>query len=709
MSLSQAKMVPLATSPVKSPAIVFIEHSPALGATIMSRDLSTGLVTRLMPWTTTTCPDEPRLSPDGTTVLFTDFLDSGYCGAYEGGLLRVLHIGSGIITNLFSVGLQTSIRYANYSPDGKTVVFSTLNYYTNGQLAATSIETIPAGGSYTSTGVYNAGATGLFAVYSPDGQHFAELSRPCHCIGVMTLSGSHLVTFPATASHSPYDPMSPSWSPDGLHLTYTYARPVPGGLAGAYAPALATINVDGTGDHTLPSSSRGTNASFESSWSADSSEIYYDTAPVNAAGGVAGSSEIDATSADGIRNTRLVTLPKDSSYSPWFHGPEVPAPLPTTFTSVTPTHVLSRTNLGTGGVRDLKVAGVGQVPAGVSAVTLNLTGIASARTYLQVYPRPTTGNAVPLNSSESLAAGQTAAIAVQAAVSADGYVRIRNYAGSTGVIVDVSGYFSQDETHQGYFPLSTPVRALDAAVAGGTERSIDVATLAGAPSGATAVVLNLTAVTAGAATYEAAVPTASGVPVVEAATAPASSNLNLSAHDTRANLVTVPIGPDGRVSIYNYRGSARTIVDVQGFYAAGPGGLAFLPVSPGRVLDTRVGTNTHLSSTAPLLGNGYFDLLLYGTTTTTGGLVSVPADASAAVLTLTAVEPTQDTYLTAYAPAAGSGRPTASNLNPLRGVTTSNLVISKLAGSNGVVRIFNLLGSAPVVADLSGYYSPLPG
>ncbi|MEA3184333.1 MAG: hypothetical protein QOJ74_810, partial [Ilumatobacteraceae bacterium] len=52
---------------------------------------------------------------------------------------------------------------------------------------------------------------------------------------------------------------------------------------------------------------------------------------------------------------------------------------------------------------------------------------------------------------------------------------------------------------------------------------------------------------------------------------------------------------------------------------------------------------------------------------------------------------------------AGSGRPTASNLNLVTGQTIPNMVIAKL-GAGGQISIFNLAGSVDVVVDVLGWF-----
>ena len=82
---------------------------------------------------------------------------------------------------------------------------------------------------------------------------------------------------------------------------------------------------------------------------------------------------------------------------------------------------------------------------------------------------------------------------------------------------------------------------------------------------------------------------------------PVVSNLNFFPGQTVPNLVTVKIGPNGRVNLYNSQGYTHLIADVVGYYTASrpPSGGLFTAVTPGRVLDTRDG-NGHGGSTAPV-------------------------------------------------------------------------------------------------------------
>ena len=85
-----------------------------------------------------------------------------------------------------------------------------------------------------------------------------------------------------------------------------------------------------------------------------------------------------------------------------------------------------------------------------------------------------------------------------------------------------------------------------------------MAGLAGIPSGATAVVLNVTAIAPSAQTHLTVFP--SGSP-------PVVSDLNPAAGAVEANMVVAKVSATGTVSIYNFTGSVNVAVDVAGWYS----------------------------------------------------------------------------------------------------------------------------------------------
>lgn len=232
------------------------------------------------------------------------------------------------------------------------------------------------------------------------------------------------------------------------------------------------------------------------------------------------------------------------------------------------------------------------------------------------------------------------------------------------------------------------------------------------PADAAAVVLNVTAFSWNTGGHLRVFPTGSPLPN--------ASNLNFSPGQTVANLVEVPLGTGGQVSIYNAVGVTDVIVDVEGYVGpeAGVGQGLFHPRTPARIVDTRSGGSftrfpgglTCAGSPPPgnqCLGTDFtLDVQVAGATSQTGELnVVPPAGAEAVVLNVTATGPTQDGYTTVWP--ADQTRPLASNLNFVAGRTVPNRVIVPLStgGTPGHIKIYNPYGFTDVVVDVSGWFT----
>ena len=151
---------------------------------------------------------------------------------------------------------------------------------------------------------------------------------------------------------------------------------------------------------------------------------------------------------------------------------------------------------------------------------------------------------------------------------------------------------------------------------------------------------------------------------------PGTSNLNVSGGQTLPNLVVTEVGVGGTVCIYTH-GGAHLIADVQGWYHRGS--TSYRPVLPVRVKDSRL----------PLDANGWSPPKLSPIATSVidvAGANGVPADATAAVLNITATQPDAPGWITVWP--CGEPPPLASNLNVTAGQTVANLVISEI-GSGG--------------------------
>jgi len=241
----------------------------------------------------------------------------------------------------------------------------------------------------------------------------------------------------------------------------------------------------------------------------------------------------------------------------------------------------------------------------------------------------------------------------------------------------------------GFAPLP-PARVLDTRdgtgghsgrLAPGRPLTLRVAGRGGVPAtGATSVVLNTTVTGPAASGY---------LTVYPGASPPLASNLNYVRGQTVANLVTVPVGPDGAVHLVASAGSPHAIADVVGWY--GPAaGASFGPLPPARVLDTRDGTGL-----AGRLSPGHVVQLALA------GREGVPArGASAVALNLTATGASASGHLTAFpcGPVPGT-----SNVNYPAGATVPNLAIVPLA-PDGSICLQSSAGSPHVVADVVGWY-----
>ncbi|MGX6742273.1 FlgD immunoglobulin-like domain containing protein [Streptomyces xantholiticus] len=269
-------------------------------------------------------------------------------------------------------------------------------------------------------------------------------------------------------------------------------------------------------------------------------------------------------------------------------------------------------------------------------------------------------------------------------------------ADGTGPAATGSGTFKVTggtEAVTGTFQPVQPNRLMDtrtglgvpqAKVGAGQTVTLQVAGAGGVPaSGVTAVVMNVTAMTATATTYVSVYPNGT--------TRTSASNLNVRAGETRPNLVVVPV-VNGKVSFYNNAGSVNLIADVSGYFAASGEGSTYEPVTPNRLMDTRLGLGVPKAK----VGAGQTVTLQV---TGRGG---VPASGvTAVVLNVTGTTATATTYVSVYP--NGLPRTSASNLNVVAGQTAPNLVVVPVV--NGKVSFYNNAGSVNLIADVSGYFT----
>ncbi len=212
------------------------------------------------------------------------------------------------------------------------------------------------------------------------------------------------------------------------------------------------------------------------------------------------------------------------------------------------------------------------------------------------------------------------------------------------------------------------------------------------PSTATAVVANITAVSSTAGGYFTIWPTGTLRPTV--------SSLNFSAgEDAVANLVEIPIGANGDISVYNASGSTDLLIDVEGYVAPASSSQGYFnPLStPVRAADTRTGSGEPLQGKT-LGPSGVINIPVLN-------LGSIPSSGvSAVVANITATNTTNNGgYLTAFPSGGSAGGASTVNFNA--GESVPNRVIVPV-GSNGDISVENApFGSVDVIVDITGWFT----
>ncbi|MGH9134741.1 MAG: hypothetical protein ACRDZZ_12440, partial [Ilumatobacteraceae bacterium] len=291
----------------------------------------------------------------------------------------------------------------------------------------------------------------------------------------------------------------------------------------------------------------------------------------------------------------------------------------------------------------------------------------------------------------NVAGGDVVPNLVLARVGAGGKVRIYNWAGPTHMIADIAGWIGTGGAHTdgAGFAGVTPARLLDSrngigtpkrAFAANETRSVEVAGVAGVPSNATSVVVNITVTEPQGSGFATAFPTGTKLPI--------ASNLNYTAGTTRANLAVVKVGSGGKISLNAAETSAHLIVDVMGSF--GPYGGWVEAIDPVRLVDSRVGLR---APAGPMLGNTTLQIPVRGQ-------AGVPDDATAVILNVTASDTHGYGFFTVWP--TGASEPLASNVNFVGGQTVPNMVMVKL-GSNGSINVKDSVNAANLIIDVFGY------
>ena len=371
-------------------------------------------------------------------------------------------------------------------------------------------------------------------------------------------------------------------------------------------------------------------------------------------------------------------------------------------TAIGPAESIGR--VAAGSILELPVTGVGAVPVDhVTAVAVNLAITEPDRpSFVQALPT----NRAPIDGYSNLNVdlpGQTRANFAIIPVGSDGRISLYTIADSH-LIVDVLGWFeaAPTATDRGRFvELDTPERTLDTRVDAparpiGSGGVLDVPMPTGVPlEQVEALVITLTAASPTGPGWLQAIPT--GRRDVIGTT----STVNTAAGSTVANTAIVPVTGGGiSIAAFFASGHAHVVVDVVGYIsAAGAPSTTegrYVPVRPGRVLDTRLGGGSLRDRGAAVAD-----------ASTLAG--SVPSDATAIVWNMAIVDAARPGFLRAWAD--GAPEPDTSALNwSTPGETRAGAVIAAAGDATTRFRVDDGDQDAPgrlgdLLADAFGYFT----
>jgi hypothetical protein len=241
------------------------------------------------------------------------------------------------------------------------------------------------------------------------------------------------------------------------------------------------------------------------------------------------------------------------------------------------------------------------------------------------------------------------------------------------------------DTREGLGPFGKPPLA-----AGETRSFALPAATCGIPATASAYALNVTVVPKGPLGYITL--WAAGQPQ------PYVSTLNSVDGRIKANAALVPAGTNGGISVFA-TDATELVLDINGYFVppgAAVSGLAFYPLAPCRVLDTRLAAGP---LGGPILSSG-----VERSFPVRSSNCGVPPTALAYSINATVVPAEPLGYLTLWP--TGENRPHVSTLNAPTGTIVANAAIIR-AGTGGAMSAY-ATNPTHLVVDINGYFAP-PG
>ncbi len=266
-----------------------------------------------------------------------------------------------------------------------------------------------------------------------------------------------------------------------------------------------------------------------------------------------------------------------------------------------------------------------------------------------------------------------------------------NYSGSSGSLSQLVNPIPSPLQ----FVAVTPCRLMDTRLTGGpipsgTFRSFPIPQEGGCniPTSAAAYSLNVSVVPQGSLGYLTIWPTGEGQPVV--------ATLDSLDGRIKADAAIVPAGSNGAVSVYVTQ-TSNVILDINGYFAAASGStLAFYPLTPCRVADTRSSSYPQGLGAPFLPGLQQRDFPILNATS-----CNIPSSAAAYSLNFSVVPHGPLGYLTVWP--TGQSRPLVSTLTDIPGTVIANAAIVP-AGTGGEVAVYPG-NDTDVIIDINGYFA----
>jgi hypothetical protein len=216
----------------------------------------------------------------------------------------------------------------------------------------------------------------------------------------------------------------------------------------------------------------------------------------------------------------------------------------------------------------------------------------------------------------------------------------------------------------------------------------------GVPGTAQAYSLNITVLPTGPLGYLTSWPTGTATP--------SPSTINSPSGSIVANAAIVPTGTNADVSLYASN-DTNVLIDINGYFAppGGPEALAFYPVTPCRVADTRTGFGFSGAFGPPaLVAQATRNFPVQQSS------CGIPSTAQLYSVRMTTISSAPLSYLTTWP--EGVSLPVVSTLNaPDGGVVGNQAIIPAGAQSGGPISVF-VSNNANLLIDINGYFAP-PG